>query len=73
MGVMYVIWSDHIYASYSEFRARDYKSSSCKTLASCSKTLRHRDHMHISLSRSGRPRHHQLVRRPGAGADPLVR
>jgi hypothetical protein len=53
MGVMYVIWSDHIYASYSQFRARDYKSSSCKTLASCPKTLRHRDHMHISLSRAG--------------------
>jgi len=53
MGIMYVIWNDHIYASYSQFRARAYRSSSCKTLAKCSKTLRHRDHLHISLTRWG--------------------
>jgi len=53
MGVMYVIWSDRIYASYDQFRVRAYKSSGCKTLATCSKTLRHRDHMHISLTRGG--------------------
>jgi hypothetical protein len=53
MGIMYVIWSDRIYASYYQFRARSYRSSSCKKLASCSKTLRHRDHMHISLTRDG--------------------
>ena len=53
MGIMYVIWNDHIYASYDQFRVRAYRSSSCKTLAKCSKTLRHRDHMHISLIRAG--------------------
>jgi hypothetical protein len=53
MGVMYVIWNDHIYASYDEFDRRDYKSSSCKKLKGCSATLRHRDHVHISLSRPG--------------------
>jgi hypothetical protein len=53
MGVMYVIWNDRIYASYDQFRARPYKSSSCKKLAGCSKTLRHRDHVHISLTRGG--------------------
>ena len=55
MGVMYVIWNDRIYASYNEFRARVYRSSSCrnKPLGKCSKTLRHRDHVHISLNRSG--------------------
>ena len=53
MGIMYVIWNDHIYASYDQFRVRAYRSSSCKTLATCSKTLRHRDHMHISLIRAG--------------------
>jgi hypothetical protein len=53
MGIMYVIWSDHIYASYDEFGVRAYKSSGCKRIATCSKTLRHRDHMHISLSRAG--------------------
>ncbi len=53
MGVMYIIWNDHIYASYDEFAARDYRSSSCPTLRTCSATLRHRDHVHISLSRPG--------------------
>ena len=53
MGIMYVIWNDQIYASYDEFARRDYQSSSCPKLKSCSATLRHRDHVHISLSRPG--------------------
>jgi hypothetical protein len=53
MGVMYVIWNDHMYASYRQFERSDYQSSSCRTLRSCSATLRHRDHVHISLSRPG--------------------
>ena len=53
MGVMYVIWNDRIYAAYREFAPRPYLSSGCTKLATCSKTLRHRDHMHISLTRSG--------------------
>ena len=53
MGIMYIIWNDHMYASYRQFEKRDYLSSSCQTRKACSKTLRHRDHMHISLSRAG--------------------
>jgi hypothetical protein len=53
MGVMYVIWNDRIYASYSQFRARPYLSSGCKKVKRCSRTLRHRDHLHISLTRLG--------------------
>lgn len=53
MGVMYVIWSDRIYAAYDQFRPRPYLSSGCKQVRKCSRTLRHRDHMHISLTRSG--------------------
>jgi hypothetical protein len=54
MGVMYVIWNDHMYASYRDgFAPTDYRSSSCKRKKSCSKTLRHRDHVHISLSKAG--------------------
>jgi hypothetical protein len=53
MGVMYVIWNDRIYASYDGFARRDYRSSSCKSVRRCSTTLRHRDHVHISLSRPG--------------------
>ena len=53
MGVMYIIWNDRMYASYNEFTERAYLSSSCPSLRRCSKTLRHRDHVHISLSRPG--------------------
>jgi hypothetical protein len=51
MGIMYLIWNDHIYSSYYGFRARDYKP--CKVMSKCSDTLRHRNHVHISLSRAG--------------------
>jgi hypothetical protein len=53
MGVMYVIWDDHIYASYYQFSKRDYLDSSCKSTKKCSDNLRHRTHMHISLDRPG--------------------
>lgn len=53
MGVMYVIWKDHTWASYRHFEKRDYLSSSCSSKKKCSTTLRHRDHVHISLSRPG--------------------
>ena len=53
MGIMYIIWNDHMYSAWDYFEREDYLSSSCKTRRKCSKTLRHRDHMHISLSRRG--------------------
>jgi len=53
MGIMYVIWNDHMYAAWDGFDRENYLSSSCKSRKKCSKTLRHRDHMHISLSRPG--------------------
>lgn len=53
MGIMYVIWNDRIYSAYNQFRARPYLSSGCAKLSRCSKTLRHRDHMHISLNWRG--------------------
>ena len=54
MGIMYIIWNDHVYKSYDdEFARQDYRSSSCRRKGPCSKTLRHRDHMHISLSWAG--------------------
>lgn len=51
MGIMYLIWNDHIWSASSGYRRRDYLHGACSTLSSCSTTLRHRDHMHISLSR----------------------
>ncbi|HEY0643755.1 MAG TPA: hypothetical protein VGD39_10075 [Nocardioides sp.] len=53
MGIMYVIWDDTMYASYDGFVAKRYLSSSCRKRRTCSPTLRHRDHMHLSLTRQG--------------------
>lgn len=53
MGIMYVIWDDQMYASYEGFVAKRYLSSSCPNRRTCSPTLRHRDHVHFSLSRQG--------------------
>lgn len=53
MGVMYVIWDDTMYAAWDRFEPKAYLSSSCKKRRSCSKTLRHRDHVHVSLTRQG--------------------
>ena len=53
MGIMYVIWDDQMYAAYDGFVAKRYLSSGCRTRRSCSPTLRHRDHVHISLTRKG--------------------
>lgn len=53
MGIMYIIWNDRMYASYDQFVPKPYKSSSCRKRRTCSPTLRHRDHVHVSLSRQG--------------------
>lgn len=53
MGVMYLIWDDHMWSAWDGFTKDDYRSSSCKTLRGCSRTLRHRDHLHVSLTRAG--------------------
>lgn len=57
MGIMYVIWNDRIYAAGDGFAPRPYRSSSCRTLARCSPTLRHRDHVHVSLTRGAAQGH----------------
>lgn len=53
MGIMYIVWDDQMYASYDGFEPRPYLSSSCPTRRQCSATLRHRDHLHLSLGRPG--------------------
>ena len=53
MGIMYIIWNDHMYSAGDAFEKEGYLSSSCRSRKKCSRTLRHRDHMHISLSRAG--------------------
>ncbi|GAA1921648.1 hypothetical protein GCM10009737_23920 [Nocardioides lentus] len=51
MGIMYIIWDDRIWRSYDRFAVDDYRP--CDRPADCSKTARHRDHVHVSLSRAG--------------------
>lgn len=53
MGIMYVIWDDRMWSAWDGFEPEPYLSSSCKKIEKCSKTLRHRDHVHVSLSRKG--------------------
>lgn len=53
MGIMYVIWNDHIYSSGYGYRSRAYKNAGCANIATCGDSLRHRNHMHISLTRAG--------------------
>jgi len=53
MGVMYLIWDDRMYPAWNGFEPEPYLSSGCKTRRKCSVTLRHRDHVHVSLSRQG--------------------
>lgn len=53
IGIMYVIWNDHMWSAWDGFEKDGYLSSSCRRVSRCSTTLRHRDHMHISLSRKG--------------------
>lgn len=51
MGIMYFIWDDHIWRAYDGFKRDVY--TWCKPVSDCDKTSRHRDHVHISLSRAG--------------------
>ncbi|MBZ5740568.1 hypothetical protein [Nocardioides mangrovi] len=53
MGVMYVIWDDEIYSAWNGFRPERYLNSACKSRKKCSQTLRHRDHLHVSLDLPG--------------------
>ncbi len=52
MGIMYVIWSDHIYSTTHYYKTRRYLNAGCRSRKRCSANLRHRNHMHISLTRA---------------------
>lgn len=53
MGIMYVIWDDQMWASYDRFEVEPYLPRSCPSPRECSKAQRHRDHVHVSLTRAG--------------------
>lgn len=69
MGIMYVIWKDRMWSAYDGFESKRYLSSSCRSRRRCSTTLRHRDHMHISLTRKAARGHTSwyLAQLPPAG------
>lgn len=70
MGIMYVIWDDHIYSAYNGFERRPYEP--CDRLADCSKTARHRDHVHVSLSRAGAAAQTTFYRARGVPSVPVL-
>jgi hypothetical protein len=53
MGIMYVIWNDRMYSAWDGFEGEAYLASSCPSKKKYSASARHRDHLHISLSRIG--------------------
>lgn len=73
MGIMYVIWDDQMYSGYNGFEPSKYVSSSCrdKPLRTCSPTLRHRDHVHISLSHAGGAAQTSFYREKGVRSLPV--
>lgn len=53
LGIMYIIWDDAIYASWNQFRPQPYLNAACTSVNTCSRPLRHLDHVHISMSWAG--------------------
>lgn len=52
MGIMYILWNDHSWSAWNGYEKTDYLSSSCTSVKKCSVTLRHRNHVHISITRA---------------------
>lgn len=52
MGIMYIIWNDRIWSASRGFEPRPYLNSSCRTIRRCSPSLRHRNHVHVSINRA---------------------
>lgn len=72
MGIMYLIYDDTIWASYRGFQPRPYLHSACKSRKKCSKTLRHRDHVHISLGLAGAAAQTSWYRSRGVASHPVL-
>jgi hypothetical protein len=71
MGIMYVIWDNHIYSAYDGFEKEEYRTCASRP-RSCSKTTGHRDHIHISLSRAGAAAQTSFYRRRGVPSVPVL-
>lgn len=70
MGIMYVIWDDRIFSAYDGFEERPYRP--CERLRDCSRTARHRDHVHVSLSRAGAAAQTSFYRARGVPSVPVL-
>jgi hypothetical protein len=72
MGIMYLIYDDKIWSSYRGFQVRPYLHAACKKRRKCSRTLRHRDHVHISLSHAGAAAQTSWYRARGVDSEPVL-
>jgi hypothetical protein len=73
MGIMYAIWNDRIYSATHHYRTRRYKHPACRTIRRCSASYRHRNHMHISLTRSAARKKTSWYERRGTSPSPKVK
>jgi hypothetical protein len=72
MGIMYLIYDDTIWASYRDFAPRPYLNAACKTRKRCSRTLRHLNHVHISLGLAGAAAQTSWYRARGVPSRPVL-
>ena len=72
MGIMYFIYNDTIWSSYYDFKPRPYLNAGCKKRKKCSRTLRHLDHVHISLGYAGAAAQTSWYRARGVPAEPVL-
>lgn len=72
MGIMYLIYNDTIWSSSYDFAPRPYLHPTCPRLKGCSRTLRHRNHVHISLGYAGASGQTSWYRGRGVAAVPVL-
>jgi len=72
MGIMYIIYDDKIWSSYYDFAPRPYLNAGCKRLKKCSRTLRHKNHVHISLGYAGAAAQTSWYRSRGVPSEPVL-
>ena len=72
MGIMYLIFDDTIWSSYRDFEPRPYLNSACRTRRTCSRTLRHLNHVHISLGYAGGAAQTSWYRDRGVPSRPVL-
>ncbi|MGO4257235.1 hypothetical protein [Marmoricola sp. RAF53] len=72
MGIMYLIYNDTIWSSSHDFAPRPYLNAGCRSLKKCSRTLRHLNHVHISLGWAGAAAQTSWYRARGVPALPVL-